>query len=248
MTPDRVGDQQHPQESRRRRQELDPMRVDRRANRVRLAVARGDDTAAVAQHMQERVEAADMVHQQKGQRPVGRPLRSEFLQNPAKIEHRRLAFAGRARTEQDQSGSAPLDQGAQQRMSGPALIGQEAPLVVAVELNGVSDFGRLHHAIPTARARERQRDDDGAVQQRREQQRARVGRIVAADRHHVAGNNPVSRQFGAPRLDGPIQFKIRPAGVAPNQRRTAPPIAQALSQPVLIHRTLANVPTRLGRL
>ena len=220
------------------------MRLDRRADRVRPAVGRGDDAAAVAQHMEERVDAPDMVHQQKGQRPEGGPLRPELLQDPAKIERRRLAFAGRAGTEQDQSRSASIDQGAQQRMSRPAPERQEARLIMAVELKRVSDLGRLHHAVPAARARRGQRDDDIAVQERCEHERAGVRRIVAADRHDVAGTNPVSRQLGAPRLDGPIQFEIGPAGGAPDQRRTAPPIAQALSQPVLIHRSPRHVPTR----
>ena len=101
---DRVGNQQHAQERRRRRQQLDPMRFDRRAYRVRTAVARGNDGPAVTEPVQQRVDAADMVEQQEDERAIGRARRSRTSPTGGQIEDRRLAFAGRARAEQNQAG------------------------------------------------------------------------------------------------------------------------------------------------
>ena len=104
MTPDGVGDQQDPQERRRRRQQLDPMRFNRGAYCVRTAVMRRNDGPAVAEPVQQRVDAADMVEQQEDQRAIGRPRHLELRQQPIEIEHRSLALAGRARAEQNQAG------------------------------------------------------------------------------------------------------------------------------------------------
>src|SRR6185437_3576004 len=108
---------------------------------------RGDDEAAMTEHMKERVDAPDMIHEQEGQGPMGRALGNELLQKPAEIERRGLGLAGRAGAEQDQARSAAFNEGAQQRMRDRAVISLQLPLVVAVELNGVSGLGRLHHAL-----------------------------------------------------------------------------------------------------
>ena len=52
----------------------------------------------MGEHMQERIDPADMIHQQKGEGPVRRPRRLELIQHPSKIESGRLAFAGSNRS------------------------------------------------------------------------------------------------------------------------------------------------------
>src|SRR5262245_29466090 len=127
MTPDGVGDQHESQERRRRRQQLDPMRRNRRASGIRTALARGNDGPAVAEPVQQRVDAADMVEQQKDDRAIGRSRRLELRQQPVEIEDRSLAFSGRARAEQNQTGCFLVRELAQQRMAHGTLEAGDLP-------------------------------------------------------------------------------------------------------------------------
>ena len=191
MSPDGVGDQQDAQEGRRRGQQLDPMGLDGRANGVRAAICGGDDGAAVAKPVQQRVDAADMVEQKEDQRAIGRPRHLELRQQPIEIEHRGLAFAGRARAEQDQAGCVARHDLPQQRMVRGAVEAGDAPRIVTVELHRELDLRQLHQSVPTRRGRRCQRDDDVAVRHRGQKQRAELRRIVAADRQRISRPDPV---------------------------------------------------------
>ena len=70
------------------------MRLDRAADRARAPVIRGDEGAAMAEHMKQGVDAANMVEQQKTQCAVGGPRVLEFREKLIEIEHRGLAVTG----------------------------------------------------------------------------------------------------------------------------------------------------------
>jgi hypothetical protein len=127
MTPDHVGDQQHPQERRRRGQQLDPLRFNGGTNRVGRAVPGRDDGPAMTEPVQQRVDAADMVKQQEHERAMRRPRHLELRQQTAEVEHRRLALTGRARAEQNQTGCVVRPELPQQRVAHDMIGTGDAP-------------------------------------------------------------------------------------------------------------------------
>ncbi len=80
VTSDGVGDQQDSQERWRRGQQLDLARFDRGAYCVWSALTCRDDGPAVTEPVKQRVDAADMVEQQKDQHAIGRSRYLELRQ------------------------------------------------------------------------------------------------------------------------------------------------------------------------
>ena len=88
------------------------------------------------------------------------------------IEDRSLALAGRARAEQNQTGGLALLELPQQRVARGMVDGGGMPGIVTVEPNGELHLRQLHQLIPTRRGCARQWDDDVAVQESGQKQRA----------------------------------------------------------------------------
>jgi len=69
-----------------------------------VARADRDHCAAVRERVEERVDPADVVEQQKRQRDHALPRRLELLEQACEVVKRGLALARRARREQDKTG------------------------------------------------------------------------------------------------------------------------------------------------
>ena len=79
----------------------------------------GDDRAAVGERVKQRVDAADVVHLQKGEGPVRRPRRPELVEQCGEIVDSRLVHTRRARGEQDETRLVLLAQAREQvRLAG----------------------------------------------------------------------------------------------------------------------------------
>src|SRR5205823_12339852 len=112
-----AGDQWNPPERRSRSRQPHRARSDRGASCVGSTLTCRGDAPAATEPTKPRVDAADMVEQQKDQHAIGRSRYLELPQQPIKIEDRSLALAGRARAEQNQTGRIAFLESPQQRMA-----------------------------------------------------------------------------------------------------------------------------------
>ena len=79
------------------------VRFDGFADRVGRTLLDGDDAARVGQGVQEGVQPADVVEEQKGDGPEGRTRHLEFFEHCGEIVNRRLALSARARRKKNQA-------------------------------------------------------------------------------------------------------------------------------------------------
>ncbi len=150
------------------------------AHFVRAAVARRDHRAAVTEHVEQRVDPADVIEQQEYQRAIARARRLELGDKLVEIEDRRLAFAGRSRAEQNQASGAAHADFAQQGMIRDAREPPQAGCIVPTELDREPHLGGLHQLLPLPRRRRRQGDDDVAIDEPGKQEGAQSRGVIAA--------------------------------------------------------------------
>ena len=99
---------------------------------------------------------------------------SEFLEQAVEFECGRLALSGGTRTEQNETGGATPAELPKQRMRDLTTELRELPAVALVEFNHEFDLGYVHHLVPAPGGGSGQRDHDVAVEQRGNEQRAKV--------------------------------------------------------------------------
>ena len=205
------------------------------AHLVRAAVARRDHRAAVTEHVEQRVDPADVIEQQEYQRAIARARRLELGDKLVEIEDRRLAFAGRSRAEQNQAGGAAHADLAQQGMIRDAREPPQAGCIVPAELDREPHLRGLHQLLPLARRRRRQGDDDVAVDEPGEQQGAQSRGVIAAYRERASWLDSLPGEVLEPRLHGLARAgRMTSSARSPDQGRSIAPALQAFEEPVLL--------------
>src|SRR5262245_30224237 len=89
--------QQHTQERRCGWQELDVVLFDSGTDCFRCALLRRHERSAMAEHMTQRIDAADVIRLEEYQRAVRGSGASELLEQLVEIQRRCLALPSRAR-------------------------------------------------------------------------------------------------------------------------------------------------------
>src|SRR5215471_5162510 len=101
------------------------MFFDRPADGIRRSLRDGDQAAGVRQRIEDRVQSADVVKQEKGDCPEAVAPRLEFLQERGEVVDRGLALARRSGRKQHQAWMLPCSKLSDVRMIGgrPGLRG-----------------------------------------------------------------------------------------------------------------------------
>lgn len=138
-----LGDQQEVEKGGRGGQHLDPVPFDSCTDMVGVAVLYRDHAAGVGEHVEQRVDAPDMVEQEEGQGDHRVPGRLELLQQTDEVVQRGFTLAGRARGEEHQARVAAGNQLARQVIPHFRGAATEAALLIAINRNHHLHFGDL---------------------------------------------------------------------------------------------------------
>lgn len=205
VLPVGLGGQQEVEEGGRCRQQLGPVPLNRRADRLGGAAVRDDEGSAVGQGVQQGDGA-----------PAGTGP-PELGQQQAGIVHDSLALARGAGGEEDQAGAAALAQRGEQRVVGGAAGGLQVGGVVGRKADDYLDLGQFRELRLVFRGCGGDGHGGVPIGPEGQQQCGEGGGVLAVQGHDLSGRNGALPEPLPPRRDLCCQPGVGVGPVRPDQ-------------------------------
>src|SRR5262245_45242150 len=119
------------------------MPFNRAAHLAHASVFRRHHTTEVAQRVEERVEAANVIEQQEGDRAIAVARLAKLFEQLRQGVKDRFRLTGGSRAEEDQSGLAPRAQCLEQGMAAMPRLSGDGSLIAIVDVDPEIEFRDL---------------------------------------------------------------------------------------------------------